>query len=69
MKAANLRIVTDTPPPKIVAQVTIEALAPGPIRGVAPAPIPARRGRHLDVDAVLARSLPKVAETSRSSHE
>lgn len=50
METAKFRIVTDRPPPKIFALATTEA----------PAPIPARRGRRLDVDAVLARSLPKV---------
>jgi hypothetical protein len=59
METAKLRI-TDRPPPKIFAQATIEPLAHWPINSVDPAPIPARRGRRLDVDAVLARSLPRV---------
>lgn len=62
MEKAYLRIVRDTPPPKIIAQATTDGLSRAAIT-VIPAPIPGRSGRRLDVDAVLARSLPKLDET------
>jgi hypothetical protein len=70
METAKLRIITDNPPPKIVLQVALEALADSPIESVVPpAKITTRRGRHLDVDGILARSLPKVSETLKSLGE
>jgi hypothetical protein len=59
METAKLRIVTDTPPPKVIAQATLEA--DSPINAVVAVPL--RPSRHLDVDGILARSLPKVAES------
>ena len=62
METAKLRIVTDTPPPNIIAQAALEAVDPCPIiSSVVAGAVPPPRGRHLDVDGVLARSLPKVA--------
>ena len=62
METDKLRIVADKPPPHIVAQATLEAEAHAPINSIVAVPGPLRRGRHLDVDGILARSLPKVAE-------
>ena len=65
METVKLRIVKDTPPPKIIAQATLEAfLARAIKKGSAGAH---RSVGVLDVDAVLARSLPKVAEVSKRS--
>jgi hypothetical protein len=61
MKAVILKIVTPAPPTQTRVPVTIEDTLPPPINAVAPEKIRAGKGRHLDVDAVLARSLPKVA--------
>lgn len=60
MKAAILKIVTREQPTATRVPATIEDILPPPINAVAREP---RRGRglHLDVDEVLARSLPKVA--------
>ena len=60
METVKLMIVKDRLPPKIFVQTAIATLAHSPVRSI-PEEIPARRGRRLDVDAVLARSLPKVA--------
>jgi hypothetical protein len=60
METAKLRIVADTAPPKIIALATPEALGPCPINRGAVQP---RRVLHLDVDGILARSLPKVAKS------
>ena len=62
METAKLRIVTDTEPPKIVAQTARAADVPSRISDILAGAAPVRRGKHIDVDAVLARSLPKVAE-------
>ena len=64
METAVLKIVKDRPPSKIVAQVTLETfLAPRPTNTVVTGVVPRGRGRHLDVDGILARSLPKVDES------
>ena len=63
METAKLRIVTDTPPPNIIAQFALEAVDPCPIISVVAGAVPPPRGRHLDVDDILARSLPKVAKS------
>lgn len=60
MKSAGLKIVTTDPAIQRSAPVTIDTLPPL-IHAVAPAPMPRRKVRRLDVDEVLARSLPKVA--------
>jgi hypothetical protein len=60
MKKSVFRIVKDRPPPIVFAQPAVAALAQLPINKVAPAPTSTLHGRRLDVDAVLARSLPKV---------
>ena len=65
METAKLTIVTDTPPPKIIVQNMLEAEAHPPIKRVVAAAAPRRRSRHLDVDAILSRSLPKLSEVSR----
>lgn len=63
METAKLRIVTDTEPPKIIAGTALEDNAPSPITDFVHIAEPVRRARHLDVDAVLERSLPKVVES------
>ena len=60
METAKLRIVTDSPPPKIIAHATLEDMTPRPINGVVAGPVSPPPARHLDVDDVLARSLPQV---------
>ena len=60
MKAAILKIVTHEQPTQNRVPATIEDTLPPPINAVAREPRHATRGRHLDVDAVLARSLPDV---------
>jgi len=67
METDKLRIVADTPPPHIVAQATIAAEAHAPINSIVAGPVPLRRARHLDVDGILARSLPKVAESFKKA--
>ena len=61
MKAAILKIVMRQQATQTRVPVTIEDTLPPPINAVAREKIRAGKGRHLDVDAVLARSLPKVA--------
>lgn len=56
MKPANLILVTD----QLTTENSSEALAHRSINTEAQEPISARKTRHLDVDAVLARSLPQV---------
>ena len=65
METAKLRIVADTPPANIIAHATLKAEAHPPIKRVVAAAAPRRRSRHLDVDAILSRSLPKLSEVSR----
>jgi hypothetical protein len=62
MKLANLKIVTNEQ--TTLSAAVIEDALPPPIHAVARKPMPPRTGRRLDVDGVLARSLPKtLAET------
>lgn len=61
METAKLRIVTDTPPPKVIAAKLEASPAGDPLTAVV-VRIPRRHLGHLDVDGILARSLPKVAE-------
>lgn len=67
MERAKLRIVTDTAPPKIVAQTMPEVVAHSPINSVVAVAVPPRRVRHLNVDEVLARSLPKLTESFKKA--
>ena len=60
MKAAILKIVTHELPTTNRGPATIEDTPRPPINAIVREPRRARRGRHLDVDAVLARSLPNV---------
>lgn len=60
MKAAILKIVTHEEPTRNRVPATIEDTLPPPINAVAREEIRAGKGRHLDVDAILARSLPEV---------
>ena len=62
MKSAGLKIVTTDPAMKRSVPVTIEDTLPPLIHAVVPEPLPRRIVRRLDVDEVLARSLPKVVE-------
>lgn len=61
MKAVILKIITRQQPRQTRVPVIIEDTLPPPINAVAREKIRAGKGRHLDVDAVLARSLPKMA--------
>ena len=68
METAKLGIVTaDTAPPKIIAQTSLEADVPSPINDLVAVAVPIRHSRHLDVDGVLARSLPKLAERLKNA--
>jgi hypothetical protein len=70
MKLAILKIVTNEQTTQGPVPAIIEDALPPPIYAVAGEPIRARSGRHLDVDGILARSLPRVAEKrSGSRHE
>ena len=60
MKAAILKIVTHEEPTRNRVPARIEDRLPPRINAVAREPRRAGRGRHLDVDAILARSLPEV---------
>jgi hypothetical protein len=60
MSAAYLRVVKDAQATKDRARAAIEAHTAISHERTSPALIPVRKGRHLDVDAVLARSLPEV---------
>ena len=59
MALANLRIKEERTT-QDRARAAIEAYAVKSVERIDPRPIPISGGRHLDVDAVLARSLPKV---------
>jgi hypothetical protein len=62
MKLPSLKIVTnEQTTQKSVAAIIKDAFPPR-IHAVAGKPMSPRHSRHLDVDEVLARSLPKVAE-------
>jgi hypothetical protein len=60
MKLPGLRIVTNEQTTQTSA--TIADALPPPIHAVTGEPVPARTVRHLNVDEVLARSLPKLSE-------
>ena len=61
MKSTSLRIVTNEPAIHRVVPAAIEDTLPPLIHAVAPQPMPPRIVRRLDVDGVLARSVPKTA--------
>lgn len=60
METANLKIVTNQQATQSQELPTTAAVSHWPVIREAPKPVPVRLGRHLDVDEVLARSLPKV---------
>jgi hypothetical protein len=60
MALANLRVFKDEAT-QDRALVAIETDAGKPDERISPGSIPVRKGRYLDVDGVLARSLPQVA--------
>jgi hypothetical protein len=60
MKLASLKIVTNEQTTQSAA--VIEDTLPPPIHAVAQKPMPPRIVRRLDVDAVLARSVPKTLD-------
>lgn len=61
MKLATLKIVTKEPAIQRSEPATIEDTLPPLIHAVAPQPMSPRVVRRLDVDGVLAGSLPKTA--------
>jgi hypothetical protein len=60
MATANLILIRDEQTTQNRARAAIEAYSVKPDERISTEPIPVRKGRHLDVDAVLARSLAKV---------
>lgn len=60
MKLATLKFVTKEPAIQRSVPATIEDTLPPLIHAVAPEPKPPRIVRRLDVDSVLARSVPKT---------
>jgi hypothetical protein len=67
MERAKFRIFTHAPPPKIIAQTTLEAESHSPINTAVAVAAPLGHSRHLDVDGILARSLPKVTESFKKA--
>ena len=61
MKLASLKIATKEPTIQRSVPTTIDDTPPPQIRAVAPEPRLPGRVRRLDVDGVLARSVPKTA--------
>ena len=61
MKLASLKMVTKEQTNQRSVPATIEDTLPPLIHAVAPEPMPRRLVRRLDVDDVLARSVPKTA--------
>jgi hypothetical protein len=60
MAPANLIVVKDRQPIQNLARAEIEAHNARPDERIKPWPIPVCTGRYLDVDEILARSLPNV---------
>jgi len=60
MALANLIEIEDRETNQNRARAAIEAYSVKSVELIDPRPIPISGGRHLDVDAVLARSLPEV---------
>ena len=61
MKLTSLKILTKEPTVQRSGSATIEDTPPPRIHAVTQEPMPARTARRLDVDDVLARSVPKTA--------
>ena len=61
MALTNLRVVNDEPTNQSRAHAAIESYNAKSKEGAVSQPLSIRKGRRLDVDKVLARSLPKVA--------
>ena len=61
MTLTNLRVVNDEPRNQRLAHAAIESYNAKSQEGAVSRGISIPKGRHLDVDEVLARSLPKVA--------
>ena len=61
MTLTNLRVVNDEPTNQSRALAAIDSYNAKSKEGAVSPRISIRKGRHLDVDEVLARSLPKVA--------
>jgi hypothetical protein len=60
MAPANLRTVKDRQTTQDLARAAMAAYNAGPNDRIKPYPISVCKGRYLDVDKILARSLPKV---------
>lgn len=60
MKLSNLKIVTNEQTTQRSVAAIIEDALPPPIHAVSESPVPRRTVRRLDVDGVLARSVPKT---------
>jgi hypothetical protein len=60
MALANSRVVKDEQTNQDCAPAAIEAYRAEPDDKISLGMIPLRKGRHLDVDKILARSLPKA---------
>jgi hypothetical protein len=60
MATANSIVIKNRQTTQNRARAAIEAYTSKSDKRIGPGPKPVSRGRHLDVDAVLARSLPKV---------
>ena len=62
MKLTSLKLVTNEQKTQRSVAAIIADTLPPPIHSVAGEPIPPRTVRHLDVDEILTRSLPKLTE-------
>jgi hypothetical protein len=60
MALVNLRVVKDTQTTQERARAAIEAYNARADERISPWPIPVSNGRYLDVDRILAQSLPGV---------
>jgi hypothetical protein len=60
MALANSIVIKDRQTNQNRAQAAIETYSVKSVERIDPRPVPVSHGHHLDVDAVLARSLPKV---------
>lgn len=69
MKSANLKIVTNERATQRSEAELIEDSLPPPIHGEAEVQhkMPPRTVRHLDVDEILARSLPKLSGLEKAA--
>ena len=70
MALTNLKVIKDEQATQPRAPEPIASYNARSDEGAGPRPIPVRKGLHLDVDAVLARSLPRLtAEAPESGRE